>query len=219
MRPSESIALRREPGHLVRSLSALLLRGALGMIFLVAGLDKLSDMGLLGLGDAGASVVAAQEEALPAVEGAPAGEAAPEPEPEGEDAQPAPLRYPETIRAMFADTWLARELKPMLDLHTALLPYAEVAVGSLLIVGLLTTLSSFAAGLLLLSLLFGLTVLGKGDMYPTMMVYMIADVGILWLSPVTSNYLSLDGLLFGWFWKPREEDYRREYEAPVRPRA
>ena len=86
---------------------------------------------------------------------------------------------------------------------------------SLAIAGLLTTLSAFATGLLLLSLLFGQIVLGNAAMYPSMLIYLLVDAGILWLSPATSNYLSLDGLFFGWFWKPRGEgEYRREYEAP-----
>ena len=43
-----------------------------------------------------------------------------------------------------------------------------------------------------------------------MLTYFLANAGILWLSPVTSNYLSLDGLFFGWFWRPRAEgEYRR----------
>lgn len=202
MRPTETIALRREPGHLIRSLTALILRGGLGMIFLTAGLDKLEDMNTPA--PEPANVEADLAEAETGETGAPG------------DAN-AELRYPETIRAMFADTWLGRDLKPVLDLHTALLPYAEVAVGALLIVGLLTTLSAFAAGLLLLSLTFGLTVAGSTDMYPNMMIYLMVSAGILWLSPITSNYLSVDGLLFGFVLKPNSEgEYRKEYEAPVR---
>jgi uncharacterized membrane protein YphA (DoxX/SURF4 family) len=94
---------------------------------------------------------------------------------------------------------------------------AEVAVGALLIAGLFTTLSAFLSGLLLLSLTFGLIVLKDASMNPAMMMYLLVNAGILWLSPITSNYLSLDGLLFGWFWKPKDEgEYRREYEAPTR---
>ena len=55
------------------------------------------------------------------------------------------------------------------------------------------------------SLLFGLTAQNNTAMYPVMLTYLLVNAGILWLSPVTSNYLSLDGLLFGWFWAPRTE--------------
>ncbi|QDV36803.1 hypothetical protein [Tautonia plasticadhaerens] len=216
MRPSESIALRREPGHLVRSLTALLLRLGLGMIFLMAGLGKLQEMGVVGtppVAEPGPTVTGAEPEGPGPEASAPdefsVDRAATEP--------PETPRYPDTIRGMFAETWLARDLGPLLDLHTGLLPYAEVAVGGLLILGLLTTLSSTLAGLLLLSLLFGWVVLENADMYPKMLIYLLVDAGILWLSPVTSNYLSLDGLLFGWFWRPGDEaEYRKEYEAPPR---
>lgn len=215
MRPSESIALRREPGHFVRSLTALLLRASLGMIFLMAGLGKLREM-------EGGPLPPADQEAQGELmdEGGPVPETpGPDEADEGRaaiDPPPAPT-YPDSIRGMFADTWLSREFRPLLDLHTGLLPYAEVVVGALLIAGLLTTLSGFLAGLLLLSLLFGWLVLENAEMYPNMLVYLLVDAGILWLSPVSSNYLSLDGLLFGWFWKPGDEgEYRREYEAPSR---
>lgn len=198
MRPTETIALRREPGHLIRSLTALLLRGGLGMIFLTAGLQKLDDMNA----PEPAEIEAANPDFL------------------GETIEPAEVvepRYPETVRGMFADTWIGRDMKPALDLYTALLPYAEVAVGALLIVGLLTTLSAFAAGLLLLSLTFGWTVVENTEMYPNMLVYLIVSAGVLWLSPITSNYLSVDGLLFGFVLKPQSEgEYRKEYEAPPR---
>jgi uncharacterized membrane protein YphA (DoxX/SURF4 family) len=211
MRPSESIALRREPGHLVRSLTALLLRAGLGMILLMAGLGKLQEMDAAGPPPPIEAAADPDADLEPA-----AGEAESGDGPAVAEPAEAP-RYPETIRGMFADTWLARDFGPLLELHTSLLPYVEVAVGALLIAGLLTTLSAFVAGLLLLSLLFGWVLLENTEMYPSMLIYLLVDAGILWLSPVTSNYLSLDGLLFGWFWKPGgEEEYRREYEAPGR---
>ena len=204
MRPTETIALRREPGHIIRSLVALLLRGGLGLIFLTAGLSKINDM-------------TPAAETPPPVDAQPRAEEASESSEGSETATEPAARYPETIRAMFAETWLARDFKPVLDLHTALLPYVEFGLGLLLILGLFTTLSAFVSGLVLLSLTFGWTVLQNTTMYPNMMVYLLVNAGILWLSPLTSNYLSLDGLLFGWFWKPKDEgEYRREYEAPIR---
>lgn len=208
MRPTETIALRREPGHLIRSLVALLLRVGLGMIFLMAGLQKLDDMT-----EAEAPPLAEVEELAADLEEDDAADPT-----ESVDPEPAAEpRYPETIRGMFAETWIGRDLKPALDLYTAFLPMAEVAVGALLIAGLFTTLSAFLSGLLLLSLMFGWIVLQNASMYPTMLTYLLVNAGILWLSPITSNYLSVDGLLFGWFWKPNDEgEYRREYEAPLR---
>ncbi|WP_169979724.1 DoxX family membrane protein [Tautonia rosea] len=209
MRPTETIALRREPGHVIRSLVALLLRVGLGMIFLMAGLQKLDDMSKdqdPPLAEVEDLVVDSDEAEAPAT-----------PPVAVESKAPAEPRYPETIRSMFADTWLGRDLKPALDLYTAFLPMLEVAVGALLIAGLFTTLSAFLSGLLLLSLTFGWIVLQNTSMYPTMIIYLLVNSSILWLSPITSNYLSLDGLLFGWFWKPSDEgEYRREYEAPIR---
>ena len=209
MPPADAIALRREPGHFVRSLTALLLRGGLGMIFLTAGLQKYNEMN------------AAPALADPEVEQAIDDAVIAEPEADAElseaeapplDAEPEP-RYPESIRGMFAGTWLERELDWALDLFTEALPYVEIGVGALLLVGSFTTLVAFAAGLLLLGLLFGLTVLGNAQMYPNMLTYLLVDAGILWLSPVTSNYLSLDGLFFGWFWRPRAEAHYRINEA------
>ncbi|MEW4567368.1 hypothetical protein AB1L88_05820 [Tautonia sp. JC769] len=222
MRPTETIALRREPGHVIRSMVALLLRLGLGLIFLMAGLQKLDDMAAAGnppLAEVEA-LVDDLDDGLDADEGDDATTAPVEPEAEpapGADADAEP-RYPETIRSMFADTWIGRDLKPALDLYTAVLPMAEVAVGALLIAGLFTSLSAFLSGLLLLSLTFGQIVLKDPNVNPGMMMtYLLVNAGILWLSPITSNYLSLDGLLFGFFWKPKDEgEYRREYEAPTR---
>ena len=45
------------------------------------------------------------------------------------------------------------------------------------------------------------------------------NAGILWLSPVTSNYLSADGLLFGWFWAPRSEGRYHDMQEETKIRA
>jgi len=106
---------------------------------------------------------------------------------------------------------------PLLKQYADVLPYAEVGVGAALIAGFWTTLAGFASGLLLLSLLFGHLVQIQVDpereiaQIPVMFAYLLLNTVVLWLSPVTSNYLSLDGLLFGWFWAPRPEgEYRRD---------
>jgi len=116
--------------------------------------------------------------------------------------------YPGFILDQFKDKGL-----PGLDLFARVLPYAEVGLGAALIAGLFTTLAATLAGALVLVLLFGHTVSQKADMYPMMLIYLLVDAGIVWLSPVVSNYLSLDGLLFGWFWAPRSEgEYQRREE-------
>jgi thiosulfate dehydrogenase [quinone] large subunit len=162
-----AIALRREPGAFTRSLTALLLRAGLGMMFLMAGLGKF------------AAIKAG--------------------------------KYP----GMIVDQFAGSPLKPsMVKLFADVLPYAEVGLGALLLAGLLTTLSAALAGVLLLHLLFGQLILQQAAQYPNMMIYLLVDAGILWLSPVTSNYLSLDGLFAGWFWRPRGDgEYTRTGDA------
>ncbi|MBV8611601.1 MAG: DoxX family membrane protein [Singulisphaera sp.] len=168
MTTKSAIALRREPGPLIRSLVALTLRIGLGLIFLTAGLGKF--------------------------EARKAG------------------KYPAIIVTQFADTPLRPDL---VRLFADVLPYAEVALGALLIAGLLTTLTATLTGILLANLLFGHTIKNHIDMYPGMLTYLLVNAGILWLSPVTSNYLSADGFLFGWFWAPRSEGRYHPEEAAV----
>ncbi len=161
------IALRREPGHFVRSLTALVLRVGLGMSLLMYGLHKF--------------------------EAKQAG------------------KYPGMITAQFKDTPLGKQMPQAVKLFADVLPYAEVGLGALLIAGLLTTLTAALSGFLLLNLTFGLLVQGDPSKIPPMMTYLLVNAGILWLSPVTSNYISLDGLFAGWFWRPRPEaEFRTE---------
>jgi uncharacterized membrane protein YphA (DoxX/SURF4 family) len=136
--------------------------------------------------------------------------------------------YPGT---MFADAekthvpGLPNVKLPLLKQYAEVLPYAEVGVGAALIVGFWTTLAGFASGLLLLSILFGhlvqIQVSPEKEIaqIPVMFAYLLLNAVVLWLSPVTSNYLSLDGLLFGWFWAPRPEgEYRRDERTEPRRR-
>lgn len=166
-----SIVVRREPGPLTRSLVALSLRIALGMIFLTAGLDKFQGIR------------------------------------KGE--------YPGSIVTQFEKTPLRADL---VRLFARVLPYAEVGLGAALIAGLLTTITATLSAALLAHVLFGWTVQHNTAMYPTMLTYFLVNAGILWLSPVTSNYLSLDGLIFGWFWTPRAEGTFRADEDAARRR-
>jgi uncharacterized membrane protein YphA (DoxX/SURF4 family) len=133
-------------------------------------------------------------------------------------------KYPGMITEPFEKASLPVTGSPlpprMVKLFADVLPYAEVGLGATLIVGFWMPLAAVLTGALLLNLFFGKLVLNDVASYPGMLIYLLVDAAILWLSPVTSNYLSLDGLLFGWFWAPRSEGaYRREEEeAPLRDR-
>ena len=175
-----SIALRREPGPFVRSLTALTLRVGLGMIFLVSGIGKFQ---------------AKQAGAYP-------GFMIDQFDPDKPDKDGKPKNFVVKLRP------------DLVKLFADVLPYAEVGLGGALILGFWTTLAAFLSGVLLLHLLFGWVVQGNTAMYPAMLSYLLVNAGILWLSPVTSNYLSFDGLVFGWFWAPRPAGtYRRDREA------
>ena len=160
------IAVRREPGPFTRSLTALILRTALGVSFLFFGIGKFNQM------KAGT--------------------------------------YPDGMIAQFDSTWLGESFPWAVKLFAQALPYVEVGVGALLIAGLATTVAAAVAGIVLVKLMIGLLVLSNTD--PSMIakvtthfLYVLTAAATVWLSPVTSNYISLDGLLFGWFWKPKTE--------------
>jgi uncharacterized membrane protein YphA (DoxX/SURF4 family) len=116
--------------------------------------------------------------------------------------------YPTSLTKPFESTRLhPAAVRQFADI----LPYAEAALGGLLIAGLFTPLVAALTGALLLGLFFGTLILGDSSRYPGMVTYLLANAAVLWLSPVTSNYLSLDGLIFGWWWKPRTEGtYHRD---------
>jgi uncharacterized membrane protein YphA (DoxX/SURF4 family) len=120
-------------------------------------------------------------------------------------------KYP----AMIVDQFAKSPLKPeLVRLFADVLPYAEVGLGALLIAGLLTTATATLSGILLLHLTFGKLLLNDASSISNMMIYILVNAAVLWLSPVTSNYVSLDGLFFGWFWAPRAEgQYQREQVA------
>ncbi len=215
-RPRAVLALRREPGHLVRSFTALILRVSLGMIFLAAGFQKYQDMQAPAreASDALVEPTVIEEAGVPAEET----ERSVVAESTASPAETAP-RYPESIKAMFAESVLAERMPAALDLYVQVLPYAEMGIGAALLLGFWTPVSATLSGLLLVSLLFGWVILGKNDQYPMMLTYLLTNAAILWLSPVTSNYLSLDGLLFGWFWRPRSEgSFERAETDQVNPR-
>jgi uncharacterized membrane protein YphA (DoxX/SURF4 family) len=122
--------------------------------------------------------------------------------------------YPAMITKQFEKSPLP---PAMVKLFADVLPYAEVGLGALLIAGLFTTITAALAGALLLHLTFGQLILNQIDKIPSMLTYLLVAAAVLWTSPVTSNYISLDGLFFGWFWRPRAEgEYAREEVAAVR---
>lgn len=173
------LALRREPGAMTRSLTALVLRLTLGLSLLMFGVQKYQ-------------------------------------------AQRAG-QYPGGMVAQFDETWLGQKMPQAVKLFADALPYAEIGLGALLVAGLTTTMVAFLTGLLLVGLLFGQLILATvdqatyGPKIPIHLLWVLTDAAVLWLSPVTSNYLSVDGLLFGWFWKPRSEgEFRREEQADPR---
>jgi uncharacterized membrane protein YphA (DoxX/SURF4 family) len=123
-------------------------------------------------------------------------------------------KYPAMIVEQFASSPLP---EAQVRLFANVLPYAEVALGAGLLAGLFTTVTAALAAILLAHLLFGQLIMNHVEQYPGMLIYFLVNAGILWLSPVTSNYLSLDGLLFGWFWAPRAEAHY-QIEAGERPK-
>lgn len=169
-RSSVVLSLVREPGPVIRSMTALILRLALGMALLVVGLGKYQSM-----------------------------------RSDAED------KYPSSIikvmeHNMFSDTILT---PAAVQGFATVLPYAEMLLGLGLILGFATPITAYLAGLLLLALLFGQLAINAGEKVPSLLTYILLDAAILWLSPVSSNYLSADGLLLGWFYKPRSRGVYR----------
>lgn len=124
--------------------------------------------------------------------------------------------YPGGMVKMFEATPLRAD---MVQLFARVLPYAEVGIGSALLLGVLTTVAASLSAVLLAHLLFGQLILQNANMYPAMLTYFLVNAGILWLSPVTSNYLSVDGLIGGWFWSPKTDGvYRADATDSARSR-
>ena len=168
----DTISLVREPGPMIRSMTALVLRLALGLVLLVLGMGKYQSM-----------------------------------QSDADDKYPATL-----IKSMednsFKDTLLTpRAVRGF----ASLLPYAEMLLGLGLILGLATPIAAYLSGLLLVALLFGQLAINASDKIPSMLTYILLDAAVLWLSPVSSNYLSVDGVLLGWFYTPKSVGkYRRD---------
>lgn len=174
------IYLRREPGALCRSAAALTLRLGLGLFLFLLGLQKYDQIQ--------------------------AGRA------EGVTEEQRATMYPHWLHKSFeGNRFSGGVLSPAsVESFGRILPYAEMGLGVLLIVGTFTGVIATLTALLLVGLLFGRIVLSFKDPSilheaPGMFIYILTAVGIIWLSPVTSNYFSLDGLIFGWFSKRNSE--------------
>jgi len=175
-RPVDAHLPRREPGPVIRSLTALILRASLALIFLSAGLTKLEAK---RSGD-----------------------------------------YPQELIHSFNGTFLASDMPWALDAFAQALPYLEIGLGGMLALGLFTTFSATLSGVLLLHLLFGTLMQGDPTRYPAMFTYLLVNAAVLWLSQVRSNYLSLDGLIFGvFFGVPEGEETLREVVADAKAHA
>ncbi len=92
------------------------------------------------------------------------------------------------MQESFAGTWLPSF---MVAPYVHALPFAELAVGILLILGLRTCWVFFLAGLLLVSLAFGMMVQQQHAVVGTNLTYVLMAAAGLWLS-ARDNPLSLD---------------------------
>ena len=90
----------------------------------------------------------------------------------------------------FADTFLPNVL---LVPYVYALPYVEIVVGALLIVGLFSRPSIIFACALLLSLAFGLFVSQSNDTVPKVLNYLLIAAAALWFISRDNRY-SLDAL-------------------------
>jgi uncharacterized membrane protein YphA (DoxX/SURF4 family) len=161
------------PGPVIRSLTMLLLRVGLGIVFLHAGVSKFQDR--------------------------------------------AQGIYPGSLLADFDRTILGQYMPFAVRLFFDVLPYAEVGVGALLTLGLFTTFAAAASGVLLLHLLIGTLEQGDPSRIPSMLIYMLVNAAVLWLSQVCCNYISLDAVIFGLIFRaPEGEESLREVVAETR---
>lgn len=94
------------------------------------------------------------------------------------------------IESMFKDNWLLPAWS--VSAFTAMLPYAELAIGAMLIVGLLRFLFLVLGSLLMLNLAFGMMVAGKADVVAFNMLYVFMFAAAVFASPW--DLISLDAL-------------------------
>ena len=76
------------------------------------------------------------------------------------------------------------------------IPFAEVGIGALLVLGLFTEIGLVLAGLLMLALTFGMVIAGQGGIVANNIFYAFVIFVLLWLSNNDgANRYSIDGLL------------------------
>ncbi len=205
------LALFREPGPYSRSLVALTLRLALGLLFVMSGIGKFLSMEQPPFSNPPEAEADAEAQTDGDAEDEMEESAASDASGSNEDRSGESVPYPDSINNMFRESRILGRMMPVVEIYTALLPYVEVGLGLLLVVGFLTPLVTFLINLLLLSLLFGWLDLGRAEMYANMFVYILAGLAMQWVAVVTSNYISLDGLIFGILTKPSAEaEYTRD---------
>lgn len=119
--------------------------------------------------------------------------------------------YPGSLIEDFRDNWLGQNMPGAVRLFAEALPFVELGIGALLALGLFTTFAATLSGILLLHLLFGTLAQGDPARIPAMLTYLFVNAGVLWLSQVCCNYISLDGLIFGLILRaPEGEESIRE---------
>jgi thiosulfate dehydrogenase [quinone] large subunit len=96
-------------------------------------------------------------------------------------------KFAEGMRKQFAETFLSG---PLLEAFLFVLPWAELAVGALVVVGLFTRPALVATGLLLVVLIFGLAVAGRYETVAQNTLYVL--VIAFALRTAESNMFSLD---------------------------
>jgi len=95
------------------------------------------------------------------------------------------------IVTMFKETWLPFF---MIEPYAYVLPYLELAIGVLLLLGLFRLLALTVGGLLMLSLAFGMLVAGQGDVAAHNLIDVMLFAAALFTSPW--DRIKLDSLLF-----------------------
>lgn len=111
-----------------------------------------------------------------------------------------PANFRGALEGMFSKTWLP----PFLYVQFAnVLPYAEVILGLLIIIGLFRFYALVLGSLLMLSLTFGMIVAGKNDVVSANMIYVALYAATLFTS--AWDRISADSLF-----RPKVEEEQGE---------
>jgi thiosulfate dehydrogenase [quinone] large subunit len=99
--------------------------------------------------------------------------------------------FAQKMQESFANTWIPAFLVAP---YVHALPFLEITVGFLLLLGLCTRWAFFLTGLLLISLAFGMMVQQQPAVVGTNLTYVLMAVAGIWLS-ARDNPLSVDGVI------------------------